>query len=147
MPKFATERFRYQNLTSKYNTLSELWAKRLRAKEEGKPFGMHGLRADVLPPPLPPVAASRPRAARGADGNEVRVTSAEGDSTAVRTLYDKFLAAREAAGEAAPVKFESFQKLISQQASRILTEKGGQAVDFRLETKDGKVSLKAKIVK
>ena len=145
--KNATERFRYQNLTSKYNTLSELWAKRLRAKEEGKPFGMHGLRADVLPPPLPPVAASRPRAARGADGNEVRVTSAEGDSTAVRTLYDKFLAAREAAGEAAPVKFDSFQKLISQQASRILTEKGGQAVDFRLETKDGKVSLKAKIVK
>ena len=145
--KNATERFRYQNLTSKYNTLSELWAKRLRAKEEGKPFGMHGLRADVLPPPLPRGAASRPRAARGADGNEVRVTSAEGDSTAVRTLYDKFLAAREAAGEAAPVKFESFQKLISQQASRILTEKGGQAVDFRLETKDGKVSLKAKIVK
>ena len=31
--------------------------------------------------------------------------------------------------------------------SRILTEKGGQAVDFRLETKDGKVSLKAKVVK
>ena len=28
-----------------------------------------------------------------------------------------------------------------------LAEKGGQAVDFRLETKDGKVSLKAKIVK
>ena len=45
------------------------------------------------------------------------------------------------------MKFESFQKLIAQQASRILTEKGGQAVDFRLETKDGKVSLKAKVVK
>ena len=145
--KNNTERFRYQNLTAKYNTLSELWAKRLRAKEEGKPFGMHGLKADVLPPPPPPMAAPLPRAARGADGNEVRVTSAEGDSAAVRTLYEKFLAAREAAGEAAPVKFDSFQKLISQQASRILTEKGGQAVDFRLETKDGKVSLKAKIVK
>ena len=45
------------------------------------------------------------------------------------------------------VKFESFQKVIAQQASRILTEKGGQAVEFRVETKDGKVSLKAKAVK
>ena len=142
--KNNTERFRYQNLTAKYNTLSELWAKRLRAREEGKAFGVHGLKADILPPPL---AAPPPRAGRGSEGNEVRVTSALGDSAAVRTLYDKFLAAREAAGEAAPVKFDSFQKLIAQQASRILTEKGGQAVDFRLETKDGKVSLKAKIVK
>ena len=147
--KNNTERFRYQNLTAKYNSMSELWAKRLRAKEEGKAFGVHGLKADILPPPPPPVATepARPRAARGSDGNEVRVTSADGDPAAVRTLYDKFLAAREAAGEGAPVKFDSFQKLISQQASRILTEKGGQAVDFRLETKDGKVSLKAKVVK
>jgi len=147
--KNNTERFRYQNLTAKYNSMSELWSKRLRAKEEGKAFGVHGLKADVLPPPPPPApaAAARPRVARASDGNEVRVSSADGDATAVRTLYDKFLAAREAAGEAAPVKFDSFQKLISQQASRILTEKGGQAVDFRLETKDGKVSLKAKVVK
>ena len=35
----------------------------------------------------------------------------------------------------------------SQQASRILNEKGAKAVDFRLETKDGKVSLKARPVK
>jgi hypothetical protein len=147
--KNNTERFRYQNLTAKYNSMSELWSKRLRAKEEGKAFGVHGLKADVLPPPPPPAPAAtpRPRAARASDGSEVRVSSAEGDAAAVRTLYDKFLAAREAAGEAAPVKFDSFQKLISQQASRILTEKGGQAVDFRLETKDGKVSLKAKVVK
>jgi hypothetical protein len=147
--KNNTERFRYQNLTAKYNSMSELWAKRLRAREEGKAFGMHGLKADVLPPPPPPPppSARTPASGRGSDGNEVRVTSAEGDTAAVRSLFDKFLAARVAAGEKAPVKFDSFQKLISQQASRILTEKGGQAVDFRLETKDGKVSLKAKIVK
>ena len=65
----------------------------------------------------------------------------------MRTLFDRFVEARKAAGEAGPVKFESFQKVISQQATRILNEKGAQAVDFRLETKDGKVSLKAKPVK
>ena len=145
--KNNTERFRYQNLTAKYNTLSELWAKRLRAREDGKAFGMHGLKADILPPPPPPTAPTGRRSARPGDQGEVRVSSADGDPAAVRTLYDRFLAAREAAGESAPVRFDNFQKLISQQASRILSEKGGQAVDFRLETKDGKVSLKAKIVK
>ena len=45
------------------------------------------------------------------------------------------------------MKFESFQKLIGQQAQRIVSEKGASAVDFRVESKDGKVSLKAKAVK
>jgi hypothetical protein len=142
--KNATDRFRYQSLSAKYTTLSELWAKRLRLKEEGKAFGVHGLKADLLPPPAPP-APPRP-APRGGDTGEVRIRSAN-DPTAVQSLFDRYLAARAAAGETAPVKFESFQKVIAQQASRILSEKGGQAVDFRLETKDGKVSLKAKIVK
>jgi hypothetical protein len=144
-----TERFRYQSLTAKYNTLNELWSKRLRAKEEGKPLGIHGLKADVLPPPPPSAAAKRPAgpAARPAENAEVRVQSLDRDAKAVRSLYERFLAARQAAGENAPVKFDSFQKLIGQQTSRLISEKGGQAVDFRLETRDGKVSLKAKVVK
>jgi hypothetical protein len=143
-----TERFRYQTLTAKYNTLNELWAKRLRAKEEGRPLGVHGLKADILPPP-PSAPATRPSVApplKGASA-EVRVQSLDRDAKAVRGLYERFLAAREAAGESTPVKYESFQKLIGQQTSRLISEKGGQAVDFRLETRDGKVSLKAKVVK
>jgi hypothetical protein len=142
-----TERFRYQTMVAKYNTLSELWSKKLRAREEGKAFGVHGLKADVLPPPPPPPPVPEKRAARPAAGNEFRVQNPERDLDAVRALYDNFLVARQKTGEQAPVKFESFQKLIGQQASRILSDKGAQAVDFRLETKDGKVSLKAKVVK
>ena len=69
------------------------------------------------------------------------------DAAAVQALYHRFLAERQRSGETAPVKYESFQKLIGQQTQRLLSEKGGQAVDFRLETKDGKVSLTAKVVK
>ena len=50
-------------------------------------------------------------------------------------------------GETAAVSYDNFEKLISQQATKILTEKGAAAVDFRIEAKDGKVSLKAKPVK
>lgn len=143
-----TERFRYQNLQARYNTFNELWSKRLRAIEEGKPLGVHGLKADILPPPRPvplPEPAAAPRAA--AHSGEVRVRGAEADAEAVRALYDRFLDERKKTGESGAVKFDSFQKLIAQQAGRILKEKGAHAVDFRLETKDGKVSLKAKPVR
>jgi hypothetical protein len=142
-----TERFRYQTLASRYATFNELWNKRMRAIEEGRPMGIHGIyERRVAPPPVyaPPTPAAR---AAASGGGEVRVKDPGGDTDAVRSLFDRFLEARKAAGEAAPVKFESFQKIISQQATRILNEKGAQAVDFRLETKDGKVSLKAKPVK
>jgi hypothetical protein len=140
-----TERFRYQTLTAKYATFNELWSKKLRAREEGKAFGVHGLKAEKLPPPPPPPVAS-PRGARPPQ-DEFRVGDANRDASTVRALYESFLEARERNGESAPVKYDSFQKLIGQQASRILTDKGGQAVEFRLETKGGKVSLKAKVVK
>jgi hypothetical protein len=133
-----TERFRYQNLTARYNTLNELWTKRLRALEEGRPMGLHGSKIPhAPPPPPPPPAARRP--------SEYRLRRPD-DTEVVRELFDQYQQARALAGEGA-VKFESFQKVIAQQASRILTEKGGQAVEFRVETKDGKVSLKAKAVK
>ena len=143
------ERFRYQTLTARYNTFNELWSKKLRAREEGKPLGVHGLKADILPP-TPPRTGEGPRADSQLlsqfSSSEVRVARVD-DPQATRELFTRFLEARQAAGETAAVKFESFQKLIASQTGRILSEKGATAVDFRLETKDGKVSLKAKPVR
>ena len=139
------DRFRYQSLCARYTTFNELWQKRLRAREEGKPFGVHGLRAEQLPPPAPSPPRV-PRAAAPASG-EIRVTDASHDSAAVRALYERFVEERTRAGEASAPVFENFRDLISQQTERIRAEKGAQAVDFRLETRNGKVSLKARIVK
>ena len=150
------ERFRYQTLTARFNTFNELWNKRLRAREEGHPVGVHGLKA-IMPPPLPQAepeveaaelaaafAAAQRSAAPSPASSEIRVRSAE--EAGVLTLYEQFAAARQSLGEA-PVKFEVFQKLIAQQATRIISEKGAAAVSFRVETKDGKVALKAKPVR
>ena len=143
-----TERFRYHSLTARYNTFAELWGKRLRALEEGRPVGLHGRAAAALPPPAAPAPAPTPREARREVAEAgVRIHDPARDADALRGLYERFLEERKRAGEAAAVRFENFQKLITQQTERILKEKGGQAVDFRLETRDGKVSLKAKAVK
>ncbi len=148
----STERFRYQTLTARHNTFNELWSKRLRALEEGRPMGLHGRalaihEAEVLA--MPPARSEEPEGLRAPSPRpgEIRVESAELDVQAVRELFGRFVEARQGTGETAAVKFESFQKLITQQAMRIITERGAQAVDFRLETKDGKVSLKAKAVR
>jgi hypothetical protein len=137
-----TERFRYQTLTARYNTFNELWQKRLRAREEGKAFGVHGLKADVLPPPAP----APPGGGAGGAPGEFRIGGPDRDDVAVRALYERFVEERRQTGEGAPA-FDSFKKLIEKQTSKILGGKDDRAVQFRLETKGGKVALKAKVVK
>ena len=143
------ERFRYQGLSSRFSTFNELWQKRLRVREEGKVFGQHGLRAERMPPPgaPPPAAPPASPAARAAAAGEIRVGDPARDAAAVRALYERFVEERRRAGEVQTPAFESFRDLIGKQTERIRAEKGALAVDFRLETKDGKVSLKARIVK
>lgn len=155
------ERFRYQTLSTRYATFAELWNKRLRAWEEGRPVGIHvtPTLAHMLHVPAPseglaptgfPIAAVKAHSAPSArlrPAGEVRVQDPSRDQVAVRTLFEQFVAARKATGDNAAVKIESFEKLIGQQTTRILTEKGASAVEFRIETKDGKVSLKARPLK
>lgn len=137
------DRFRFQGLTARYTTFNELWQKKLRAREEGRLYGMHGLKAEKLVPASPtPNLSFKPDAPR-----EFRVTDPSRDAAAVRALYEKFVEERRRTGETQTPAFDSFQALIAKQAQKIQAEKGAQAVDFRLETKDGKVSLKAKVVK
>ncbi len=137
------ERFRYQSLSARFTTFNELWQKRLRAREEGKAFGVHGLRAEQMPPAP---GATPDRSAAGAPA-EFRVADGQQDTASVRALYETFVEERRRSGDSGTPAFESFRQLITQQTSRLRSEKGARAVDFRLETKDGKVSLKARIVK
>jgi hypothetical protein len=141
------ERFRLQTLTARFSTFNELWQKRLRAREEGKVFGMHGLRAEQAPAAPPPSLAPPPAAPRSSSGDEFRVADGQRDQAAIRALYDSYVDERRRAGDAAAPAFDAFRQLVSQQAERIRSEKGAKAVDFRLETKDGKVSLKARVVR
>jgi hypothetical protein len=137
------DRFRYQSLTSRYNSLNELWNKKMRAREEGQAFGIHGPHHVQA---AESIAAPSQRTPNPPAQREVRIIHANQDPQSVQTLFEQFVAARRAAGESATVKLESFQKLIQQQTTRIMSEKGARAVNFRIETRDGKVTLKAKPV-
>jgi hypothetical protein len=142
------ERYHYQSLVARYNIWSELWNKRLRALEEGRVAGLHGTHAQARRAARAAAAAAEAAASQTATAPaEVRVSDPAGDEEALRALFDRFVQARQAVGETGAVRFESFRKLLTQQAQRMRAERGAQAVDFRLETRDGKVSLKARVIR
>jgi hypothetical protein len=142
-------RFRYQSLSARYASYNELWSKRLRYREEGRsPTGRFRIKhvAPALEAPAPaPTPAPAP--ARAAAAPEIRIRDVAAEGAAVRQLFDRFVAARRASGESTGVKFESFEKLISDQTRRLTADRRAASVEFRLETKDGKVSLKARPLK
>ena len=150
------ERFRFQSLTAKYNTLSDLWNRKLRAIEEGRPLSSVQLKhvreaeaeatATASAPAAAPSAGSKSMQSTAPARAEVRLSTLREDEQGVKDLYEQFRAARASVGES-EVKFESFRKLIAQQRSRLLEEKDAVAVDFRVALQDGKVALKAKPVR
>jgi hypothetical protein len=146
------ERFRFQSLTARYNTLSDLWNRRLRAIEEGRhPSSMQLKQVREAEEKLAARDESpSPLAARNGNGSaarsEIRLSTLREDDAGIRDLYEQFKTARASVGEA-EVRFESFRKLISQQRARLLDEKDAVAVDFRIAVQDGKVALKAKPVR
>jgi hypothetical protein len=149
------DRFRFQSLTARYNTLSDLWNRRLRAIEEGRPLSSVQLKhvreaeeatAAKAEPAVPAPAGSRSTSPPGPVRAEVRLSTLREDDNGVRDLYEQFKSARASVGEP-EVRFESFKKLISQQRARLLDEKDAVAVDFRIAVQDGKVALKAKPVR
>src|SRR5262249_9606483 len=92
------DRFRFQGLSSRYTTFNELWQKRIRAREEGRAFGRHGIKAEQTAPTRPAVNLSF----KSDVPQEFRVSDAARDTAAVRALYEHYVEERRRVGEAAP---------------------------------------------
>ena len=86
------DRYRYQSLSTRYSTMNELWNKRLRAMEEGRPAahgpkGMHG-RPAVPPPPPPGERRAAAAAAAAGDQHAIAVVDQVGHDAALAVLVD-----------------------------------------------------------
>lgn len=125
------ERFRFQTIQTRYSTLTDLWDRALRAREEGRsgPFGQ-------------PRAAS----AESKPGSKVmHVTSFKDparETDNLHKLYDSLVEARQSVGEEA-VPFHKFAELVKTQVTK-LKAGGNDEVAFRVSVKDGKVAFTAK---
>jgi hypothetical protein len=132
---YAT-RFRFTTLQARYATLSELWDRGLRAREEGRPG----------PFALP--ARQKPQASKSDEPSGDRILHVAAfidplsEMEKLRELYDRLVEARRSVGDDA-VPFHRFAHLIKDQV-RQLKRKGSQEVAFRVAVKDGKVNFTAR---
>ncbi len=140
-----SQRFLYNTLLNRWNIFTELWNKRMQAREEGARIPVVARRrqdaASAAPPPASPASARRDPAerrlvARAAISN---ARDAEGE---LKTFYRSFLEARQGEGKAP--SFEKFRTEIEKHIEIIRRKSSCERVDFRLYLENNKVALKAK---
>lgn len=149
-----SQQFLYNAFTSKFTIHVEQWNKWLRAKEDGlvsdprfmastreakkalyeleKSTALHmrggGKPEDPAPPPRSPAVQ-------------------ESGGRPLREIYDDFIAAKLQYGMAPEWDYEAFERHLKKQRETILAKYAGKDVVFSVQDMDGKVSLKAKVVK
>lgn len=127
----TADRFRFENLQTRFQKMVEVWDRGLRSREEGRP-GPFAARP----------AAPAPARAEKPDGGVVHVTAFTDPShemDKVHALYDSVMEARRRVGEEA-VPFHRFAALVKDQVTK-LRSSGTSEVAFRVAVKDGKVNL------
>ncbi|HET9480525.1 MAG TPA: MXAN_5187 C-terminal domain-containing protein [Candidatus Polarisedimenticolia bacterium] len=152
MQRFA-DRYRFNSLASKYQTMVELWNKMLRAKEEGRLRpGIPGFvdpvrrpQAEVAAQPAPAGARARRKPA-AADSHLFRVRDATVEEGTLRLFYDTYVeASRQAGGTAGTrLSYGQFTKQIAAKTQDIRKKAGCDEVTYSIEVKSGGVSLKAR---
>ncbi len=129
----AEERFRLQALQGRFTALSELWEKRLVAKEEGR---------GPIRPPVRVRPVERPAKTPSGDARAAASVKGSGQGDPLRSLFDRYCAARAALGEdASRLRYDRFEELVKRQAAEIRKATGATRLAFDVQTRDGKVRL------
>jgi len=123
-------RFHFNSLVSRFNSMSELWAKTIRTLEEGER-------------PAPAVAD------RAGNGEHLvaRCTVADpsDERENLKLLHARLLEARKKSGEGGgKVSFDSFVRSIGAQAGKLREKTGCEKVELRVIVVDRKVVVKAR---
>lgn len=133
----TADRFRFDSLQNRHAKFIELWERQMTNRELGRvPVGAK--RAQEPPRPSPKEAEPKET------GIVVRFGSGgdpDAESRRVQELYEKLSEAKRQVGEA-PIAVERLEALVKAQVEKFGAD--GSKIAFRVETKDGKVSLTVK---
>jgi len=136
----TADRFRFESLQNRHAKFLELWERQMTNRELGRPIP--GARRSSEPPP-PPRRPDPKDAPAPVAGSVVRFGSGDpsAETTRVQELFERLAAAKKQVGEA-PIALERLQALVKAQVQKFGAD--GSTVAFRVDTKDGKVSLTVK---
>ena len=138
-----TRRFRFNTILSRYNQFREMWARKMREREEGPLDFRRRQAAMEATPPAPPPPPPRPAVTSARPDPYVRMTpGANGEE--IRKLYGEIERAHLEMGKLPNVSLEQLASMIQKQSDVVRAKYNVKTVAFRVETIDGKVKLKAK---
>jgi hypothetical protein len=124
------DRFHFNSLVSRFNSLSELWGKTIRSREEGER-------------PIP--AVENLRQMRRPDPDLCTFSDTDKDRDNLKKLHARYLSRRQhAEGKAPRISFENFVKGVSSQAKRLRKKSDCEQVELRILVEDNKVHLRAR---
>lgn len=145
----TAQQFLFQSFQNRYLLHHEQWNKWMRAREDGLvadprlPMALRKAkstfqelekgRVKEKPPEAPPPGAAKKEKTAPVDP--------------ARKLFEEFAAAKRKTGEGLTMDFEAFRAFVEKQKAAIAQKYGAKKVDFAVAVKDGKVTLKAKMVK
>ncbi len=148
-------RFHFNSLVTRFNTFSELWAKCLRLREEGR--AMPGFPAvQARRQPVRSSAGQLAALQAGRNGNGSRkpdppavlqtvVGGPDWDADSLRPLYHKYLEAlREHGKDTEDVPFANFSRQLMRKADAVKKRSSCDAVRLRLTIEEGRVLFKAR---
>ena len=131
------DRFRFEMLQSRFQSLVELWDRGLRSREEGRP--------GPFAQPLPKTPGKQQRPGQGNVVNVTAFTDPVREMDKVHSLYDSLMDARRQHGEDV-VPFHKFAARVKHQVSKLRDEWNAE-VAFRVAVKDGKVAFTVRPMK
>jgi hypothetical protein len=140
-------RFRLNTLVSRYNQYREMWARKMREREEGPlDFRRRQAAMEHATPPPPPAPAPPPASSRGTSATPdpyVRMTpGANGEQ--IRRLHEEIERAHGAMGKQSNLSVEQLAAMVQKQTEVVRSKYNVKTVAFRVDVVDGKVKLKAK---
>jgi hypothetical protein len=156
------QRFRYSTLAMTYSKYRQMFHKRMKQREEGVVEHHFGAAAKALEAERARAAARESARGSARKGREVEnvkekeqkevaafaatVTNPDAETAVVRGLFDAFARAQQEAGEAAGrMTLDQFRQFIRQKTEQLQKQKSCREVEYRIEVKGGKASLKARV--
>ncbi|MBI1950931.1 MAG: hypothetical protein HYS34_06155 [Acidobacteria bacterium] len=163
--KSVADRFLYNAVLNKFNAYSELWLKSLRTKEEG--VHLHPLARRAALHSAASAAAgggsngsagvgavarqghARRGAARGQGPHpdSWRISTCGKDEKTLKNFYESFIAAKDQVGDQKRPSFDAFAREIARHTATIKGQVDCELIDFRIYSRENKVSIKAKPLK
>lgn len=128
------QRFHYNSLATRYNSLREVWRRTMKGREEGRDaFTVHRAEREAREKQTP----FKPSTFACSDVRH--------DVQTIKGVYDALMEAKQACGESSQdLSFAKFHRLVVERTQAMKEEMGTDRVVFSVDVEGGHVSFKAK---